>query len=77
MRPGSGLPGREPAAASAARDAAQHGGMVRTPRESKPCAHCGRPFENRKRWDGREQWDAVRYCSRACRSAAARERRRA
>lgn len=45
-------------------------------REQKPCEHCGRPFQDRKRWAGRDQWDEVRYCSRACRSAAAAQRRR-
>ncbi|RKT31246.1 MULTISPECIES: DUF2256 domain-containing protein [Microbacterium] len=51
--------------------------MAATPRQTKPCAHCGRPFADRKRWAGREQWDEVKYCSRGCRAAAARERRRA
>ncbi|MBM3362123.1 MAG: DUF2256 domain-containing protein [Betaproteobacteria bacterium] len=36
---------------------------------SKPCQSCGRPMTWRKRWA--ENWDAVRYCSQACRSAGA------
>ncbi len=32
---------------------------------SKDCAHCGRPFSWRKRWE--KVWDTVRYCSDACR----------
>jgi hypothetical protein len=31
----------------------------------KMCAHCQRPFTWRKRWAN--CWDAVRYCSEACR----------
>lgn len=42
---------------------------------SKPCAYCGRPFDDRKRWSGRDQWDEVKYCSSGCRAAAARARR--
>ncbi|WP_413320666.1 DUF2256 domain-containing protein [Agrococcus sp. 1P02AA] len=51
--------------------------MARPAPEQKPCAHCGRPFADRKRWASRDQWEAVRYCSRRCRAAAARSRRRA
>ena len=32
---------------------------------SKPCAVCGRPMSWRKAWA--RNWDAVRYCSDACR----------
>ncbi|MBQ0957634.1 DUF2256 domain-containing protein [Ideonella sp. 4Y11] len=32
---------------------------------SKPCLACGRPMSWRKRWSA--CWDAVRYCSDACR----------
>lgn len=32
---------------------------------SKPCAVCGRTITWRKRWE--RDWDAVRYCSAACR----------
>lgn len=32
---------------------------------SKPCAACGRSIEWRKKWE--RDWDAVRYCSDACR----------
>ena len=31
----------------------------------KTCAHCGRPFAWRKRWE--RCWAEVRYCSRRCR----------
>lgn len=34
-------------------------------RESKTCASCGRRIEWRKKWAS--DWDAVRYCSDACR----------
>lgn len=37
---------------------------------SKPCAGCGRPMVWRKRWA--RDWDAVKYCSDACRSIKAR-----
>ncbi|UCG41596.1 MAG: DUF2256 domain-containing protein [Acidimicrobiia bacterium] len=33
----------------------------------KTCATCGRPFSWRKAWA--EDWDAVRYCSKGCRSS--------
>jgi len=32
----------------------------------KNCAHCGRPFSWRKKWE--RVWDEVRYCSEACKS---------
>jgi hypothetical protein len=32
---------------------------------AKPCAVCGRPMTWRKAWA--RNWDAVRYCSEACR----------
>ena len=32
---------------------------------SKPCARCGRPMTWRKAWA--RAWEAVRYCSDACR----------
>ncbi|MBN2692555.1 MAG: DUF2256 domain-containing protein [Burkholderiaceae bacterium] len=32
---------------------------------SKPCAVCGRPMSWRRAWA--KNWDAVRYCSAACR----------
>jgi hypothetical protein len=31
----------------------------------KPCAACGRPFTWRRKWA--RDWEAVRYCSDACR----------
>ncbi len=34
----------------------------------KTCAHCGRPFNWRKKWA--RDWENVKYCSKACRSAA-------
>ena len=34
---------------------------------TKTCASCGRQFEWRKKWE--RNWDEVRYCSKACRSA--------
>ncbi|MCC4249902.1 MULTISPECIES: DUF2256 domain-containing protein [Microbacterium] len=51
--------------------------MARPAPRTKPCAHCGRPFSDRKRWSGRDQWDEVLYCSRGCRADAAKQRRRA
>ncbi|MFZ8757624.1 DUF2256 domain-containing protein [Microbacterium sp. HMH0099] len=51
--------------------------MSRPPLREKPCAFCGRPFSDRKRWNGRDQWDDVKYCSRGCRAKAAAARRRA
>ncbi|MCW2164271.1 hypothetical protein (DUF2256) [Microbacterium hydrothermale] len=51
--------------------------MSRPEVRSKPCAYCGRPFTDRKRWSGRDQWDQVLYCSRGCRSKAAAQRRSA
>ncbi|MBP0443578.1 DUF2256 domain-containing protein [Roseomonas sp. SSH11] len=32
----------------------------------KLCAVCGRPFAWRRKWA--RDWDAVRYCSEACRA---------
>jgi len=52
-------------------------GMSRPEVRSKPCAYCGRPFTDRKRWSGRDQWDQVLYCSRGCRANAAKQRRHA
>jgi len=33
----------------------------------KDCAHCGRPFRNRKKWILRGIWDQILYCSEKCR----------
>ncbi|WP_407680432.1 DUF2256 domain-containing protein [Candidatus Chordibacter forsetii] len=33
----------------------------------KDCAHCGRPFHNRKKWILRGIWDQILYCSEKCR----------
>ncbi|HAU59379.1 MAG TPA: DUF2256 domain-containing protein, partial [Opitutae bacterium] len=41
-------------------------------RESKICPICVRPFENRKKWKSRGQWDQVVYCSVKCRMKAKR-----
>jgi hypothetical protein len=35
------------------------------PEQEKTCVVCGRRIERRAKWD--EDWDAVRYCSDACR----------
>lgn len=35
---------------------------------TKVCAHCGRPFAWRKKWA--QDWEAVKYCSKACAGAA-------
>lgn len=40
-------------------------------RESKICRSCGRSFEWRRKWA--DNWDEVRYCSKACRSARVSE----
>jgi hypothetical protein len=37
----------------------------------KTCATCGRAFSWRKSWEA--NWDAVRYCSKGCRSRRPRE----
>ncbi len=39
--------------------------IARSDLPTKPCAACGRPFAWRKKW--RKDWDAVLYCSDACR----------
>jgi hypothetical protein len=36
-------------------------------RDTKVCLACGREFAWRRRWE--RNWEEVRYCSRACRSA--------
>lgn len=38
----------------------------------KPCAHCGREIQWRKKWE--RDWDQVRYCSDRCRKEAKRDR---
>lgn len=35
--------------------------------ESKICLTCKKPFNNRKKWSSRGQWDLVKYCSDKCR----------
>lgn len=39
----------------------------------KPCAACGRTMSWRKRWA--KNWGEVKYCSDACRDAAAHGRK--
>lgn len=38
----------------------------------KTCAHCGRPFTWRKKWE--RVWDAVKFCSDRCRADSRRAR---
>ena len=38
----------------------------------KPCVHCGRAIEWRKKWE--RDWDEVRFCSDRCRKEAKRDR---
>lgn len=38
---------------------------MKTPLPTKTCARCGRGFSWRRKWA--RDWDAVRYCSSACR----------
>jgi len=40
--------------------------------DSKICAHCGRTFSYRKKWE--DCWQEIRYCSRACRREAGSRR---
>ncbi len=40
-------------------------GVAKADLPRRDCAHCGRPFSWRKRWA--RCWDAVKYCSDACR----------
>ena len=35
--------------------------------DSRPCAVCGRRIDWRRKWA--DNWDEIRYCSRACRRA--------
>ena len=37
-------------------------------KEFKLCVTCKRPFNNRKKWSSRKQWDIVKYCSNRCRN---------
>ena len=39
----------------------------------KVCAHCGRPFAWRKKWE--RCWDEVRFCSERCKGEGKRRRR--
>ncbi len=38
-----------------------------TPKKEKICRTCGRAFAWRKKWE--KDWDAVKYCSDACRGS--------
>ena len=48
-------------------------GVAKSDLPEKLCAAWGRPFRWRKKWE--RDWDAVRYCSEACRTGR-RDRRR-
>ncbi|MBR9825610.1 MAG: DUF2256 domain-containing protein [Alphaproteobacteria bacterium] len=41
--------------------------VSKKPKMTKTCAHCGLPFEWRKKWA--KVWDEVKYCSERCRRA--------
>jgi hypothetical protein len=45
-----------------------------TQRPSKTCPVCQRPFAWRRKWE--RDWDAVKYCSDACRKGTPRGRAR-
>lgn len=47
-------------------------GVAKADLPEKICAACGRPFRWRKKWA--RDWDAVRFCSDACRTGR-RQRR--
>lgn len=47
-------------------------GVKKADLPEKPCAHCGRPFAWRKKWE--KVWDEVRFCSDRCRAEAKRAR---
>lgn len=42
-----------------------------TPHKDKLCKRCGRAFSWRKKWE--RDWDAVKYCSDACRGERSAE----
>ena len=48
-------------------------GVAKSDLPEKLCAACGRHFRWRKKWE--RDWDAVLYCSEACRTGR-RDRRR-
>ena len=37
-------------------------------KQVKICPVCLRPFTNRKKWDSRNVWDRIIYCSDRCRN---------
>ena len=47
-----------------------HNDAALFPDDVKTCKVCGRPFENRKKWAARNQFNSVLYCSKRCRKEA-------
>ena len=41
-------------------------GVAKSNLPQKDCAHCGRPFTWRKKWE--RDWDQVKFCSDRCRA---------
>jgi len=41
--------------------------MSRKPKQTKTCPACGLPFENRRKWESRNLWPSIVYCSARCR----------
>jgi len=41
--------------------------MSRKPKQTKTCPACGLPFENRRKWESRNLWPSIVYCSERCR----------
>jgi len=37
--------------------------------QTKICAVCKKPFNNRKKWASRGQWEQIKYCSEKCRNS--------
>ncbi|MDB4222514.1 DUF2256 domain-containing protein [Granulosicoccus sp.] len=46
--------------------------LKETEPESKQCPVCERPFQNRKKWQSRGLWEAVKYCSERCRRSTSK-----
>lgn len=44
-----------------------HNDAALFPDTTKVCIVCRRPFENRKKWRRRGQFEDVKYCSKRCR----------
>ncbi|MEI6169976.1 MAG: DUF2256 domain-containing protein [Candidatus Saccharibacteria bacterium] len=36
--------------------------------QTKICTVCKKPFNNRKKWASRGQWEQIKYCSEKCRN---------